>query len=510
MVLAGRLIPTADQESAIRRMVDEPTHAALNASEMGAGKTLMSVEVAIRRGCQSILIIGPLGTITGWAGSFERQGSDLPFYWIGGKDAKTNLKLFQNSEKGIFFIGTELFSRWGSIKQVVCDKNGDAVLYRPVDRNKIPRKIPLRYDDKSPVLDIHGDPILVDDWRVKTKKVDISTWKKNTSDMVINDEAHRGQNRNGQVFRVLKHVKTGYKMSCSGTPYGNKFSGAWAVARWLWPSLTDSSYHRWVAIWCETEDDFFAGKKVTGEKVPGAFFNSLPCYVRIVPPREEPEYIERFVDLRPRQRAMYNKLERDLFVMVEGNPLVIEVPAVVRIRLREATLAEFSVTEDQEVYFKDDAVSAKLDDLSELFRQEAGNSMLILTHSAKYARILVPRIKAMGYPAAEWSGRVDLETREVIRRGFQDGRFPYLVATIPSIREGIDGLADNCGIVVNISHDDNGVWDRQALARIIGRYKGRVKWYDILARHTYDTGQVSELSRQALQANQSLREKKNK
>jgi N12 class adenine-specific DNA methylase len=40
-----KLSPTADQIQAIWRIVSEPTRAALNASTMGAGKTLKAVDI---------------------------------------------------------------------------------------------------------------------------------------------------------------------------------------------------------------------------------------------------------------------------------------------------------------------------------------------------------------------------------------------------------------------------------------------------------------------------------
>lgn len=55
------LVPTSEQEEAIVKMLWEPSGAALNASTMGAGKTLKAVELVRRRGDNVVLLIAPLG-----------------------------------------------------------------------------------------------------------------------------------------------------------------------------------------------------------------------------------------------------------------------------------------------------------------------------------------------------------------------------------------------------------------------------------------------------------------
>ena len=52
-----RLTPDAEQEQAITRIVNEPTKAALNASQFGTGKTLVTVEVGL---CGLLLVPQPL------------------------------------------------------------------------------------------------------------------------------------------------------------------------------------------------------------------------------------------------------------------------------------------------------------------------------------------------------------------------------------------------------------------------------------------------------------------
>jgi hypothetical protein len=57
-----KITPTPEQESAITQMVWETSGAVLNASTMGAGKTVKAVEVVRRRDDKVVLLIAPLGT----------------------------------------------------------------------------------------------------------------------------------------------------------------------------------------------------------------------------------------------------------------------------------------------------------------------------------------------------------------------------------------------------------------------------------------------------------------
>ena len=305
------LTPTALQQKAIDKIIAEPTRAALNGSTMGAGKTLIAVEVAKGLDAETILLIAPLGTRLGWKVTFERQGVKLPFKWINStKDGKQAFEDWQWQLPGIYFVGVEYFVRMG--------------------------------------------------WAGGKRT---SNWSKE-ADLVLFDEVHRSQNRNSKTYRTIKAVKGGFKLSMSGTPTGNKFDGAWAVTRWLWSDLITPSYHGWVSDWCKTEYDHFApgNRKVVGELNPGSFFNSLPCYIRIESDlKVSVDEDVRYVELTAQQRKAYSQLEDNMIAWVEGNPLVVEFPITLRARLRQATLGMFTVEDSGEVTFADDCKSSKID-----------------------------------------------------------------------------------------------------------------------------------------------------
>lgn len=447
-----RLTLDERQEKVVERVVSEPTRSALNASLMGVGKTVMGVETAIRLGAKTVLIIGPLNTYWGWYDTIQRQ-TDYHASITKIDSSKTGKQAFDNLTAGVegwYFIGREYF---------------------------------------------------------RTKD-----WAGIVPDIAMVDECHFAQNRKSKSFKTLKTLKPRFKLSMSGTPFGNKFEGFWAVSRWLWPNeqIVDKSFWKWVDKYCETEYSPFSQMDILGEREPGAFAKTLPCYIRLFPAKEIDTVSEiRYVDLVPAQRKVYEKFQKDLVVWLKDNPLVAEVPVAARIRLRQMTLAVPSITAQDEVYFEDNAVSTKYKALAEIIEDNPTDPMLILTDSQKYAKIVVNRLNASSTVAFEWSGQANQKQREEAKQKFLAKELKYIVAVIPAIAEGVDGLQNVCSTVVWLSHSDSNVLNQQVVDRI--RRRGQeeiVKIYDIIARDTYDEGQVSSLVETQLKMNATLRKEK--
>lgn len=436
-----------EQLTAVEKISSEPTHSALNASLMGSGKTLMGVEVAKRINAKTILIIGPLNTYWGWWDTIQRQTDYASTITKidstkSGKDAILSL---QAGKAGWYFVGREYF--------------------RTLD------------------------------------------WSKIVPDMAMVDEAHFMQNRNSKSFKSMMKLKAGFKLSMSGTPFGNRFEGAWAVTRWLWPDVIPKGFWSWAMDYCKMGYSPFTKYDISGEAKPGKFASDLPCYIRLEPDHKLDVVEEiRYVDLLPAQKKLYDKLERDLVVWLEDNPLVVEVPIATRIRLRQITLAVPSLTETGEVVFADDAKSTKYQALKEIIQDNPDDAMLLLTDSQKYASLVATRL---GSDAFEWSGKANQAQREEAKQKFIKGELKYIVAVIPAIAEGVDGLQDVCSTIVWLSHSDSNILNQQVVDRIRRRgQKEVVKIYDIVARDTYDEGQLSTLVQRQLDMNASLREDK--
>lgn len=449
------LIPTPEQEQAIQRIVSEPTHAALNGSTMGTGKTLKAVEVCRRLGAETILLIAPLGTRLGWMVTFQRQGIILPFRWINSsKEGKQALDDWAWQLPGIYFIGVEYFVRLG--------------------------------------------------WDGKKRT---NTWSLRP-DIVLFDESHRAQNRNSKTYKTLKQLDGKFKLAMSGTPTGNSFEGAWAVTKWLWPEVIPNSFYLWSYEWCKFEYSRFApgNRAIVGESNPGAFFNSLPCYVRIESEMSvELDDQQVYVQLSKTQRRAYDALERDLVLWFNDNPLVIEFPITLRTRLRQATLGMFTLSDDGVVTFENDCESSKIDSMFEILQNDFENEpALILTDSQKFSEVIASRLDG----AEAWNGNVPQDRREQIKQRFINGETKYLVAVISAIAEGVDGLQHATRNILWMNRSDNRILNEQALARVYrqGQTK-QVRSRELVALDTYDLGVLSSQVCKAIEMNKILKER---
>lgn len=436
-----------EQMKAVEKIISEDTKAALNASLMGTGKTLMGVEVSLRIGAKTNLIIGPLNTFWGWHDTIQRQtGYKSNIIRIdSSKQGKQALEDLKGNKPGWYFVGREYF--------------------RTLD------------------------------------------WTGIVPDIALIDECHFAQNRASKSFKSLMKLKAGFKLSMSGTPYGNRFEGAWAVTRWLWPSLVPKSYWKWVYEWCLTGYSPFSQIDVLGELKPGAYSKSLPCYVRLEPNHNLEVVSEvRYVDLTPAQRKVYDKFQKDLVVWLGEHPMVAEVPIAARIRLRQITLAVPSMSDEGDIIFEENAVSTKFKALQEIIDDNPDQPMLLLTDSQKYAELVTNRLNKSKTQAFEWSGKANQAQREVGKQAFLRGDIKYIVAVIPAIAEGVDGLQDVCSTIVWLSHSDSNLMNQQVIDRIRRRgQKEVVKIYDIIARDTFDEGQLDTLVQRQLDMNASLR-----
>jgi superfamily II helicase len=132
--------------------------------------------------------------------------------------------------------------------------------------------------------------------------------------------------------------------------------------------------------------------------------------------------------------------------------------------------------------------------------------MVIFTDSAKYANVVAYKLIEDGHKALPWTGEVPEDVRHELKEAFLDGRIDFLVATVASIGEGVDGLQHRARTLVWLSKSDNNMLNMQAFRRLYRRGQERqVISVDIAARDTYDLGQLSSLVQQALRMNASLK-----
>lgn len=451
-----RLTPDPEQEAAIKKMVASPTSAALNASLYGTGKTLVTVEIIGRLGHSVNLIAAPKNTRYSWEHTIKRQYPDVDVYHIRNdtKDGRAASELFQSGHPGWYIIGREL----------LLGKNMAPLLEKPIN-----------------------------------KYVGVLAF----------DECQSWSNRKSQGFGRIKKFNPQYKLALSATPFGNKFQNLWAIVRWLWGDVAAArSFWVWVREWCKTAYNPFTPQTpdVVGEAVEGAFVSTLPTYVRLEADFGEPMHEEIVVALSAKERKIYDTLKKQMIVWLGENPLILKFPHTLRMRLRQISLGEVTVTDEDVVDYPLDMKSTKLDTLFEIINEIPDEPMLVLTHSKKFAKVVEYRMQEAGLRAFSWTGDTTEKQREKIKQFFIDGDIDYIIATPGAIGEGTDGLQHRARVMVWLSRDENGMLNEQAFRRLYRRgQERRVLSIDIVAEDTYDRGQLDHLIEQAINNNRILK-----
>ena len=467
------LVLHPQQEDAVWKIASEPTRAALCTAGTGAGKTVVAAEVMKMVNPSVALIVAPPNTRLGWKVTLERQGATLPFKPLdSSKQGKVNVDDWMMGVPGVYFVGTQLFTRWAYKK------------------------------NKSTGGKMHTD-----------------LWWKREPDMMVFDESHYAQSAKSATFKALQQIAPKFRMCMSATFYGNSFEGAWSTTSWLWPDLVDANKWLWADKWCKTEFDPFSysKKKVVGEKNPGAYLDWLPCVVDFTPPLNvESTEDTVYVELGARQRRVYEKAAEDYILWLQDeasatgqSPLTITAPIAVTARLRQAVLGELTLVGDDEVMFADDCKSPKLDAVVETLSGEfAGESALILTDSRKFAEVAVKRIaEATGERTELWSGGTSMRRREEIKQDFVAGGVKYLVAVYSALGAGVDQIQHATRNVLRINRPmGDSVLEEQVMGRVIRQgQKHTVRVVTLEAVDTVDTDGYASLQEKAAQRMKSLR-----
>lgn len=473
-----------EQAEAVRRIANEPTRAALAAAGTGFGKTLIAVEVAKEIGAKQVLALVPVKTKKAWADTAKRQGFESVKDITSSKKGLANADDLFAGVPGFYTIGREFFAL-SATRNV--NKEGEVT--------REPR------------------------WHYRKLK---------HLDLIVLDESHGAQNRQSTLASALRQVpKDVFKIAMSATPAGNRFDGFWFPCQWLWPKhvinpetgkpYVDHRYHHWVVQWANviTRHIHVNGrvKEVTDqivEKVPGAFVNSLPCYVYYEAPKVPVHTRVVSVPLTEKQAEQYRQMEEHYLVWLEDQIVTADLTIVQKTRLRQIGLGEITFLppkkegDEPEIGFDIDCKSAKADAIVKLSTEHHPNEqMVIYTSSRKFAEVLVKRIPYSGL----WAGTVSHKAREKLKEDFINGKVKNIVATIPSVAEGLDGLQLASNIEVWTDKSFNGVLNQQCSGRLnrTGQVKDHIISYELVSPFTDDEKHLKKLVEQQVAMRKSMK-----
>lgn len=449
-------------ELIVRAAKPEGLGGVLNASDTGAGKTAVSCESVHRLSANTVLVIAPLNTLDAWAENLEMY-TTLPVFLIDstGQGIANQAKLARG-ERGAFAVSREFFALSATTLEPKLKDDGTYTKGRQA-----------RWS-----------------WSNCNRHLDVA----------IVDEGHSMSNRWSNGYRVLKQLAPRkLKMYLSATPFRSDFARAWAPCRWLWPDVIDRSQARWGAQWAEYGYNPFKGgynkMEIIGEKNPGEFVSSLPCYIRLEYDKKPVETHKIRSSLTPKQEQQYTQMLENAFTWLKENPLVAELPIVKLVRLRQMLLGEVSFNEDDEVDFAFDCQSDKIRQCIALAERHDDESIIYYVDSYKFSGVLAQRLTDAGQPAYAWNGHKSAKQRRKAKSEFVAGdpEVKHIVAVPAAIGEGSDGLQHRTNIECWVNRPFDAVIAQQAEGRLNRRGQSRDKIirYELICPGTVDEDDVA-------------------
>lgn len=473
-----------DQLEAIYTMTRELTSGSMSVlvgAGMGSGKTVVSTEVMLKLaaadGLKRVVITGPRDSYAQWAEAVRDQ-QDVPEHKleriIGTTNTgRANLQRLLDGDDGWFYVGMEMLRAqdWEQVSETV----------------KTDPSIKAFFGDE------------IEDEFEQVKTVQKHTYKNmKPLDLLVSDESHKHSNQKSAAIQTIREIPTARKVALSGTFFGNKIINAWSLTTWLWGKEVIGGKGAFEREFCVvvplmskdgkkqiTTPGGFGLTKNLGERNPGEFVETLPCYVFIatpIGPVPEPEIVK--IDLHPEQLRQYQEMESMSLTWIptvgeEGRaPLVADLDLTQRNRLRTAALGGMTLVpaldedESDTIIFEPGSPSSTLVAAYHVLHRDnwVGKKALILTHSKQFAIEAARRI-GQKYTVALKTGDVSSKQWDSDKARFMlpmsdPLSIQYLVAVISAVGTSTDGLQRECAKVLWLSEDDSNVNNIQGANRV--------------------------------------------
>lgn len=466
-----------DQLTAIYRIKHEiededKSKAVLVGAGMGSGKTVVSVEVLLKTKPRRALITGPRDSYRQWADTVREQQDVVEHRLLridGTAAGRDNLQKLLDGDDGWFYCGLEML--------------------RAQDWEQV---------SETPAI----DPDIMAEFGMGAGdlKATVVTKQKHTYknmkavDVLISDESHKHSNQKSAAIKTIREIPAAAKIALSGTFFGNKFINAWSLTTWLWGKEVIGTKGRFERDHCVvvplTKKDGtpvktpggFPLTKNLGERNPGEFVETLPCYVFIatpIGPVPKPEIVK--IDLHEEQLRQYTEMETMNLSWVPSTKaaraaLIADLDLTARNRLRTMALGGVTLVpgaadeESDSIIFAPGSKSSTLVAAYEVLHRPTwvGKKALILTHSKQFAIEAARRI-GQKYPTGLKTGesRDWDETKARFMLPMSDpNSIQYLVAVISAVGTSTDGLQAECAKVLWLSEDDSNVNNMQGANRV--------------------------------------------
>ena len=246
-------------------------------------------------------------------------------------------------------------------------------------------------------------------------------------DVAIFDEAHYLKNPRAKRTKACMDLYTPRSFMLTGTPLLNRVDELWSI---LW-RIDPTSYHSYWAFrqrYCVMGG--WNGKDVIGVQNEAELTSRLQSVMvrrlkEDVLKLDKPNYVQRYVDLSPAQRKMYDEVANEMRLSIPSSPSPMEIENALTKFLRLKQICGTTAT----LIDKDD--SEKLDLVIEDGAEfiERGEKVIVFSQFRGVLDAYVKRAQATyKAPVFELTGEVPIPQRQEIVRAWSDTKGPAVIA----------------------------------------------------------------------------------
>lgn len=416
---------------------------ALNASEMGTGKTYVGAALAMERAPKrSKLWVGPLQTLEGSAEKILQMYPDVPIVTIDRKNRDWSYEQFKKGNPGFFML------HWESLRLM---------------------------------------PDIAEEF-----------WG-----YVVGDEIQKAQNRKSQQTRALKKIKAAGRLGMSGTPVTGAPHKYWSGLNWLYPKSYRSywNFYKEHTVYELVNNQFH---KITGVKNVDVLLSQVnPFYTRhlkkeqccphhpqgVMPWLPDKYYEVMWVDLHREQRQAYDEMRKEMIAWVGQNqdqPLVAPVAIAQLTRLQQFSSA-FATVDISTGHVELAEPSSKIDALIGIL-EDTDHQVVVWSHFTRLLKLVAKRLDKEGISYVMFTGD-NANTREAEKAKFIRGDVQVFLGNMRAGGVGVDGLQEAASLAVMMDEDWDPSINKQAEDRLWrDGQQNSVQVIQMRARDTVDVG----------------------
>lgn len=332
---------------------------------------------------------------------------------------------------------------------------------------------------------------------------DLETLADETFRVLVFDEAHRLKNRQGKWFKAAKQLakRSPFVWHVTGTPVVNKAADVWPLLHMIDPRRF-SSYWRWVNEHCIVEERHFKQSrfpvKIVGDLKPGheEIVRAELAGLIVDPPMPpaahgEPVTTVLEVEMTPEERRAYRDLEEQYFAVGPDGEYVVAPNEVSKLtRLRQVTSEWSSAFQGAASGSKVKATADMLWDFDE--------PVVVMCAFQATCDALVRELGEAD--AITYHGGLTAYERSCKLERFLDGEVQYIVGTLATMGEALDGLQTRAAQLVLVDRP----WSPAGYEQAVGRLDRTGQTRQVVVTHVTAADSADQRVAEALASKQEL------